>query len=112
MVIELPRLNNWISIKKIEEKIVKGRRQPPEPTPFFDCWAEVLDLFGKELYEAMAMKLENTVIFKVRYCKKLEELRNKENFIVEWQGRQYEIYYPDFLGYKKDFIKLKCKEIL
>ena len=38
--------------------------------------------------------------------------QDKENFIVEWQGRQYEIYYPDFLGYKKDFIKLKCKEVL
>lgn len=112
MVIKLARLNNWISIKKLEEKIIRGRRQPDEPTPFFDCWAEVLDLYGKELYEAMAMKLENTVIFKVRYCKKLEELRNKENFIVEWQGRQYEIYYPDFLGYKNDFIKLKCKEVL
>ncbi|WP_278633508.1 phage head closure protein [Paraclostridium bifermentans] len=105
-------LDQRISIKKLKEKIVQGRRQLSKLTPFYDCWAEVLDLFGKELYEAMAMKLENTVIFKVRYCKKLEELRDKENFIVEWQGRQYEIYYPDFLGYKKDFIKLKCKEVL
>ncbi|UBK72393.1 phage head closure protein [Clostridium perfringens] len=105
-------MNNRISIKKLEDKIVNGRRQKGVAIDFYNCWAEILDLYGQELYEAMAMKLENTVIFKVRYCKKLEELRDKENFIVEWQGRQYEIYYPDFLGYKKDFIKLKCKEVL
>ncbi|MDU2654576.1 MAG: phage head closure protein [Clostridium perfringens] len=108
----MARLNNWISIKKIEEKIVKGRRQLPEPTLFFDCWAEVLDLFGKELYEAMSMKLENTVVFKVRYCRKLEELRNKKDFFIEWQGRKYSIYQADFLGYNKKFIKLKCNEVL
>lgn len=101
-----------INIKKLEEKNIKGRRQEECLTPFYNCWAEVLDLYGQELYDALQMKLENTIIFKIRYCKKVEELRNKENFIVEWQGRKYEIYYPDFLGYKKDFIKLKCKEVL
>lgn len=101
-----------ISIKKFEEKIIKGRRQTTEPTPFYDCWAEILDLYGQELYDALQMKLENTVIFKIRYCKKVDELRNKENFIVEWKGRKYEIYYPDFLGYNKEFVKLKCKEVL
>ncbi|HBI7026651.1 TPA: phage head closure protein [Clostridium perfringens] len=109
----MSRLRERIYIKKIEEVIIKGRRQPQgEPTPFYDCRAKVLDLYGQELYEAMAIKLENTVIFKIRYCKKLEELRNKENFIVEWKNRKYEIYYPDFMGYNKKYIKLKCKEVL
>ncbi|MGM8306078.1 phage head closure protein [Clostridium perfringens] len=106
-------MNNRISIKKLEDKIVNGRRQKGVPVDFYNCWAEVLDLYGKELYEAMSIKLENTVIFKVRYCKKLEELRNKENnFIVEWKNRKYGIYYPDFMGYNKKYIKLKCKEVL
>lgn len=101
-----------ISIKKLEEKNIKGRRQGECLAQFYDCWAEILDLYGQELYDALQMKLENTIIFKIRYCKKVEELRNKENFIVEWQGRKYEIYYPDFLGYNKQFVKLKCKEVL
>lgn len=101
-----------ISIKKVEENIVNGRRQDSIETEFHNCWADVLDLFGKELYEAINIKLENTIIFKVRYCKKLEALRDKDNFIVVWQGRKYKIYYPDFLGYKKEFIKLKCNEVI
>lgn len=105
-------MNNRISIKKIEDKVVNGRRQKGVTVDYYNCWAEVLDLYGKELYEAMSIKLENTVIFKIRYCKKLEELRNKENFIVEWKNRKYEIYYPDFMGYNKKYIKLKCKEVL
>lgn len=105
-------LNHRISIKKLEEKIINGRRQNLEEVNFHDCWADILDLYGQELYEAINAKLENTVIFKVRYCKKLEVLRNKENFIVTWKSHKYEIYYPDFLGYKKDYIHLKCKEVI
>lgn len=107
------KMNNRISIKKLEDKVVNGRRQKAVETDFFyKCRAEILDLYGQELYEAMSIKLENIVIFKIRYCKKLEELRNKENFIVEWKNRKYEIYYPDFMGYNKKYIKLKCKEVL
>ena len=105
-------MNNRISIKKLEDKIVNGRRQKGVPSEFYNCWAEILDLYGQELYEAMEIKLENTIVFKIRYCKKLEELRKKDNFIVEWQGRKYSIYYPDFMGYNMQYIKLKCKEVL
>ncbi|EOU2126221.1 phage head-tail adapter protein [Clostridium perfringens] len=104
--------NVKISIKKEVIKIVNGRRQKEEPIEFYSCWSKVLDLYGKELYEAMSMKLENTVVFKVRYCRKLEELRNKKDFFIEWQGRKYSIYQADFLGYNKKFIKLKCNEVL
>ncbi|GAA0073182.1 hypothetical protein UT300004_11330 [Clostridium sardiniense] len=105
-------MNERIEIKKIKEVVVKGRRTKSDPLPFYSCWAEVLNLYGKELYEAINNKLENTVIFKVRYCRELEDLRNKENFIVVWRGRKFNIYYPDFLNYRKDFIKLKCNEVL
>lgn len=105
-------MNNRISIKKLENKVVNGRRQKDVETEFYNSWAEILDLYGQELYEAMAIKLENTIVFKIRYCKKLEELRNKDDFIVEWQGRKYSVYYPDFMGYNKQYIKLKCKEVL
>ncbi|WP_346977911.1 phage head closure protein [Clostridium perfringens] len=104
--------NVKISIKKEVIKIVNGRRQKEEPIEFYSCWSKVLDLYGKELYEAMSMKLENTVVFKVRYCRKLEELRNKKDFFIEWKGRKYSIYQADFLGYNKKFIKLKCNEVL
>lgn len=105
-------MNERIQIFKQETKIINGRRQEPSSSLFYKCWAEVLDLYGQELYEAMAIKLKNTVVFKVRYCKKLEELRNKDDFIIEWKNRKYKIYYPDFLNYNKQFVKLKCMEVI
>lgn len=105
-------LRHRISIKKIEEKIVNGRRQGKEEIDFHNCYADALDLYGKELYDAINSKLENTAVFKIRYCKKIEELRNKEKFIVIWKDHKYKIYYPDFLGYKRDYIHLKCNEVL
>lgn len=79
---------------------------------FYICWAKVLDLFGAELYNAINIKLENTIVFKIRYFYLLEELREKNNFVIYFQGHKYEIYQPDFMAYNKRYIKLKCKEIL
>lgn len=110
MVIDL--LNSKITIKKIENNIVNGRREESKETTFYSCRADVLDLYGKELYEAINLKLENTIIFKIRYCKLIEALRKKEDYIVEWNGRKYSIYYVDFMAYKRKYIKIKCNEVL
>lgn len=101
-----------IEIKEIKENIVNGRRGANEELSFFSCNAELLDLFGKELYEAINIKLENTAIFKVRYCPPIEKLRNKEKFLVNWNGRKYKIYYVDYMGYKTNYVKIKCTEVI
>lgn len=105
-------MNERIKIYKQEEKIEKGRRQGSSPILFYECWADVLNLYGQELYGAMNNKLENTIVFKVRYCPELEELINKEKFIIYWRNRKFKIYYPDFMNFRKDFIKIKCNEVL
>ena len=102
-----------IDIKEIKEKIVNGRRSGEEEIDFLPSYhAELLDLIGKELYEAIQSKLENVAIFKVRYCLPMEKLRDKKNFIVNWKGKRYEIYYVDFMSYKEKFIKIKCNEVI
>jgi SPP1 family predicted phage head-tail adaptor len=102
-----------IDIKEIKDKIINGRRCEKEETIFLTSYhAEILDLIGKEQYEAINLKLENTVIFKVRYCLPMEKLRDKKNFIVNWNGRKYKIYFVDFMAYKKKYIKIKCNEVL
>lgn len=102
-----------IDIKEIKDNFVNGRRCGKKELDFLPSYhAEVLDLIGKELYEAINSKLENTIIFKVRYCLPMEKLRDKKNFIVKWKDRKYEIYYVDFMAYKGKFIKIKCNEVL
>ena len=105
-------LKDRISIIKKEDKIINGRRQGIEETKLYTCWADILDLYGKELYEAINIKLENTIIFKVRYCSLIEKLRSKENYIIEWNNRKYNIYYVDFMNYSKKFVKIKCNEVI
>lgn len=105
-------LKDRIIIIKKEDKIINGRRQGIEETKLYTCWADILDLYGKELYEAINIKLENTIVFKVRYCSLIEKLRSKENYIIEWNNRKYNIYYVDFMNYSKKFVKIKCNEVI
>lgn len=78
---------------------------------FYSCWSEVLSLYGKELYEAINVKYENTIQFKVRYCKRLKELLKKELYKVEYDGNMYKLYQPDFSKYPKKYVLLKCNII-
>lgn len=104
-------LNQKITITIEEEQRVNGKPILKEVN-FYSGYAAVLDLIGNELYQAINIKLENALIFKVRYCKLLEALREKEKYTVHWQGRKFSIYTVDYMGYSRDFIKIKCKEIL
>lgn len=100
-----------ITINKREETYINGRRGEDKITPFYSCWADILDLMGQELYQAMGIDLENTLVFKVRYCKKLQDLREKDKFLINWRGRDYKLFYVDYLGNNKKYIKLKCIEV-
>lgn len=42
---------------------------------YMNVWATPADLYGEELYQAMAAKLHEVLAFKLRYCKALEDMR-------------------------------------
>ena len=99
-----------IIILKSEEKRVNGKPVRTEEE-FYSCWAEILDLIGNELYNALTLKIENAVIFKVRWCKQLDELRKYKNFKIEFEGNKYELYTVDFAKYYKKYILLKARMV-
>lgn len=100
-----------ITLYKTKTDRIEGRPITKEEE-FYKCWSEILDLIGTESYEAYNSKLENVVVFRVRWCKKLEELRNRKDFFIKWKDIKYEIYTVDFMGNSKDKIKLKCKMVI
>ena len=104
------RLDKRIEIKKVVETRVNGK-PVYEDDPFHNCWCEIQQLYGKELYEAINIKLENTLIFKVRYCKLLEKLQEKAKYKVIFNGHTYELYYADFAKEYKKYVLLKCNLI-
>lgn len=97
-----------IKIYTKEEKRIDGRPVYSEVV-LRECIAEVLDLYGNELYTAMSNQLQNTAIFKVRYCKSMDILRTKKkDYKVSYNGIEYSIYQADFAKYSRKFVMLKC----
>lgn len=99
-----------IQIKKVVETRVNGKPIKSDEL-FYNCWYELQQLYGQELYEAINIKLENTLVFKVRYCKLLEQLQDKAEYKVIYNDKTYKLYYCDFCKYPKKYVLLKCNLI-
>lgn len=64
-----------IEIYRKNYSIVSGRRVEEEPTLHHKAWCEIGNLYGSELYGALDIRLENTIIFEVRYCKAIKAMQ-------------------------------------
>lgn len=97
-----------IRIYRRQNSTEAGRRVEKEPKLFYSCWCEVSDLYGNELYKALDIRLENTAVFEVRYCKKVKEIKKRaKEFFVEYEGDRYDIYATDFRANDKQKVILK-----
>lgn len=100
-------------IKVIRKKteIVGGRRQQVS-SPFYDCWCNVQDLATNEKYAALQTKIENTIVFKVRNCQKIEEIRlNLKEFYAEYKGTEFKIYSASPMVTDNMHALLKCHAV-
>lgn len=81
-----------ITIMRTTSKVINGRNKT-EQEEHFRCWCEVSDLFSTEKYAALQQSLEETAVFKVRRCKKIEEIRmHLKEFSVAYNGDTFKIY--------------------
>lgn len=98
----------------INESIIENGRRTDNRNLYYTCWATPLELYGKELYEAINIKYDNTIVFKARYCQKIKEMRktNKRNYIVIFEGSEYDVYQVDFKANSKDFVYIKAKLVI
>lgn len=100
-----------IKIYKRNEKVENARREELPPTLHHECWCEIGSLYGQELYSALEIRLEDTIIFEVRYCKKVKEVRNNlKQFYVEYEGENYDIFATDFRKNEKQWVQLKANK--
>ena len=95
-------------IRKTTE-VANGRRQQVSSL-FYQCWCEVQDLATSEKYTALQTGLENTIVFKVRNCKKIEEIRlNLKEFYAEYKGTEFKIYSASPMVSDNRRVLLKCR---
>ena len=97
-----------INIIRSTTKVVDGRKQPGKEI-FYSCWCDVQSLTTSEKYTALQTKLENTIVFKVRNCKKIEEIRkNLKEFSAEYKGTEFKIYDASPMFTDENKVLLKC----
>lgn len=106
-------MDSRISIKKKVKDIVSGRWEEALNN-YYDCWCTPMELYGKELYDAQNIKYENVVVFKVRYCNKVKDMRttDKNKFIIVFDNVEYQVYHVDFKGNSKDYVYIKARMVM
>lgn len=98
-----------IKVIRKKTKVIDGRRQQVS-SQFYECWCNVQDLATNEKYTALQIGLENTIVFKVRNCKKIEEIRlNLKEFYAEYKGTEFKIYNASPMVIDNRYVLLKCR---
>lgn len=83
--------------------------QTSEWSDFHSCWAAVHGVSGREYWQAREQHEENTVNFKVRYCKKLKELGTTD-FRIKFGDKLYDITSVDNIQFADSLINIKAVE--
>lgn len=98
-----------IQIYKRVWTIESGRQKEQDPELYYETWCEIGNLYGSELYGALDIRLENTIVFEVRYCKKIKAMQQhlKEYYIV-FEGEEYDIFASDFRRNERQYVQLKA----
>ena len=72
--------------------------------PFATCMASMADVSGRDFYAAQAYQAQDTVTFGIRWRDDIQK-----TWRVVSGGIAYQIEEINHLGYKRDFLHLKCK---
>ena len=98
-----------IKVVRKATEAADGRRQQAT-SAFYECWCEVQSLSTSEKYTALQTGLEDTIVFKVRNCRKMEEIRlNLKEFHAEYKGKEFKIYDASPMYVNNGFVLLKCR---
>ena len=98
-----------IKIIRIKTEAVDGRKKKDEEE-FYSCWCDVQSLSTTEKYTALQTGLENVIVFKVRNCRKIEEIRQDlKEFSAEYKGARFKIYDASPMFTDERRVLLKCR---
>lgn len=98
-----------VSIYEVKETLSGGRESYAlAETPTYVCYAEVRELYGKELYDALELGLKETAVFRVRFCRKVKEIcRELKKYRVIYDGLEYNLYAYDSGASDRRYVDLK-----
>lgn len=98
-----------IKIFRRQQETIQGRREELKPVLHHKCWCNIDSLYGTELYKAMEIHLENTIVFEVRYCNAIKIMYGHlKDYYIEFEDGTYELYAIDRRKNKKQYVQLKA----
>ncbi len=103
------KFNRRITIQKQECNGDEIGFQSPELSDFHTCWAAVKTVRGREYWAAREQHEENTLSFKVRFCRKLAEI-NKTDYFIKYKNKIYNITDIDNLQEADSFLIISATE--
>lgn len=102
-----------VILKEIDNIDKDGYRTNKTYEEIYKCWANINNLYGKELYSAYTVDLQNTLNCKVKYCKLLKDTflnlsdNNRKKYKVKWNDIIYNISMIDFMSFNKKNVVFK-----
>lgn len=98
-------------LKKVEE-VDAGRAHVGYKDYYNSVWATPTDLYGSEIYDALNVKLENTIAFEVRYCQKIKRMQTHcKDFYIRYEGDLYDVYHVSLKRNEKIKAIIKANRI-
>ncbi|MCD8038873.1 MAG: phage head closure protein [Lachnospiraceae bacterium] len=98
-----------VNIIRKTSEVVEGRKSVTV-SDFYECWCEIQSLGTNEKYTALQTGIENALVFKVRECGKIKEVRmNTKEFYVEYDGTELKIYDASPMFTDCRWVLLKCR---
>ena len=95
-----------ITIERPEYSTDKSGNRRIKWVPVVTCMAKITDVSGRDFFAAQAYQAQDVVTFGVRWLDSID----KECRIIH-DGRVYHIEQINHLGYKRDFLHVKAREI-
>ena len=99
-------LKHLITIEGPEYSTDKSGNRRTKWLPVITCMAKITDVSGRDFFAAQAYQAQDVVTFGVRWLDSID----KECRIIH-DGRVYHIEQINHLGYKRDFLHVKAREI-
>lgn len=105
------KLNKRITIQQHTATQDENANEILQWSDYITTWAEVNNLYGQEYWAAAAHGQEDTVVFTVRYSKKLQRLADEKTlteYRIIFRGIAYYITGYDNIGYRNKLVKIKA----
>lgn len=107
---EIGAMNRRITIQKHEVLVDSIGNHTSKWSDFYSCFSYVNLASGREYGSAPDTVSEDTLVFTIRWCRKISDMNSKE-YRIAYGGQNYDITVIDDVQFRHEKLKLTAKRI-